>query len=205
LEDLADVAKPVLDPAAAEQLDRVTQRSWSLSNLLKEMLEPAAEGGPTWVDTSRIFESLVSRFGLYAQGRAIHLHLPEHAPRVWAEPFQLREVFANLVSNAVRYLDKEPGKVEIVCQPAGEFCAFCVADNGPGIPESIRHRIFDAFVRGPAAGGRPSGGGLGLYFVRTVVEQGGGKVWVESRPGEGSRFWFTVRRVPPRGEPMEPS
>ena len=45
---------------------------------------------------------------------------------------------------------------------------------------------------------RPDGTGLGLYFVRTVIEQGGGRIWVESAPGEGSRFWFTVRRMPPR-------
>jgi len=106
-------------------------------------------------------------------------------------------VFANLVSNAVRYLDKEPGKLEITCQPSGEFYAFCVADNGPGIPESIRSRIFEPFVRGSAARGRPAGSGLGLYFVRTVVEQAGGKVWLESEPGQGSQFWFTVPRVPP--------
>jgi signal transduction histidine kinase len=149
------------------------------------------------VDTAQIFETLVGRFGLYAEGRAVHLHLPEHAPRVWAEPLQLREVFANLVSNAVRYLDKEPGRVELSCRPDGRFYVFCVADNGPGIPANVRARIFEPFVRGPAQQGRPEGTGLGLYFVRTVIEQGGGRVWMESLPGQGTRFYFTVPRVPP--------
>ena len=72
-----------------------------------------------------------------------------------------------------------------------------MADNGPGVPEVIRERLFEPFVRGPGVAGRRPGTGLGLYFVRTVVEQGGGRVWVESTPGEGSRFYFTVPRRPP--------
>ncbi|HEY1861040.1 MAG TPA: protoglobin domain-containing protein [Gemmataceae bacterium] len=199
LEDLLDAERGKLGAAGTEQLESVTRRCWSLSRLLGEMLVPTKDGqGPTWVDTAPIFEALVARFGLYAQGRAIHLYLPERAPRVWADPLPLREVFANLVANAVNYLDKEPGRVEITCREDGDFYVFGVVDNGPGIPEPIRDRLFEPFVRGPAgAQSRPEGSGLGLYFVRTVIEQGGGRVWVESTPGQGSRFWFTVPRVPP--------
>jgi hypothetical protein len=198
LEDLLDTARTQLETGAADQLESVHRRCWSLTRLLGEMLTPQQENtGPDWVDTGRIFESLAARFSLYAEGRAVHLHLPEDAPRVWADAVQLREVFANLVSNAVRCLDQEPGRVEITCRPDGAFYIFCVADNGPGIPETIRERIFEPFVRGPAVKGRPEGTGLGLYFVRTVIEQGGGRVWVESAPAQGSRFYFTVPRVPP--------
>jgi signal transduction histidine kinase len=198
LEDLQDR----LGPEAAGELQAVARRCWGLSNLLGEMLAPSAQaGGPAWVPTAPIFETLVARFGLYAEGRAIHLYLPEHPPRVWADPLQLREVFANLVSNAVRYLDEEPGRVEDTCRREGDFYAFAVADNGPGIPEAIRDRLFEPFVRGPAAPGRPrEGSGLGLYFVRTVVEQGGGRVWVESTPGAGTTFHFTVPAAPPAGQ-----
>jgi signal transduction histidine kinase len=160
------------------------------------LASPPENNGPTWLDMAPIFESLIGRLGFYAEGRAIHLHLPEHAPRVWGDAQQLREVFANLVSNAARYLDKEPGRVEISYRPEGEFYVFCVADNGPGIPANAREQIFEPFVRGPAARDHPGGTGLGLYFVRTVIEQGGGRVWVESTPGQGSRFYFTVPRVP---------
>jgi signal transduction histidine kinase len=199
LEDLLDSTRASLDGAAAEQLESVSRRCWSLSQLLGEMLASRNENeGPQWVDMAPIFESLVTRFGLYSEGRAVHLHLPEHAPRVWADAARLREVFANLVANAVRYLDKEPGRVDISCRPDGEFYLFCVADNGPGIPAAFRERIFDPFVRGPGAVGHAGGSGLGLYFVRTVIEQGGGRVWVESTPGQGSRFYFTVPRVPPK-------
>jgi signal transduction histidine kinase len=196
LEDLLDVARPRLDADSAEQLEGVARRCWSLSALLREMLTQAQAGGPAWVDTADIFESLVARFGLYAEGRAIHLQLPERPPRVWADPVQLREVFANLVANAVRYLDKEPGYVEVTCADEGDFWLFAVADNGPGVPASVRARLFEPFVRGPSAPGRPEGTGLGLYFVRTIVEQGGGHVGCDSQPGQGARFWFTVPKAP---------
>jgi signal transduction histidine kinase len=202
LEDLLDASRDKLGKSEAEQLESVTRRCWSLSRLLGEMLIQGQESpGPTWVDTAPIFESLRARFGLYTQGRTVHLVLPENPPRVWAEPLPLREVFANLVANAVNYLDKEPGRVTITCRPEGDFYLFCVADNGPGIPEAIRDRLFQPFVRGvEAQGQRPDGTGLGLYFVRTVIEQGGGRIWAESAPGEGSRFWFTVPRVQPTGK-----
>jgi signal transduction histidine kinase len=201
LEDLLDVARARLDPADATELEAVTRRCWAVSNLLRDTLvaPEGTGGGPSWVDTTALFENLTARFSLYAEGRPVRLHLPEHPPRVWADPLQLREVFANLVFNAVRYLDKEPGRVEISCRPEGDFHAFCVADNGPGVPPAVRERLFQPFVRGPAARGRPEGTGLGLYFVRTVVEQGGGRVWLESTPGQGSRFWFTVPQRPPAG------
>ncbi len=117
--------------------------------------------------------------------------------RVWADAVQLREAFANLIGNAVNYLDKAPGRVEVTWSEDDDFCVFCVADNGPGVPESIRDRLFEPFVRGPGAASLRPGTGLGLYFVRTVVEQGGGRVWVESLSDEGSRFYFTVPRKPP--------
>jgi signal transduction histidine kinase len=208
LDDCLDVARPDLDAGTVEQLESVTRRCWSLSNLLSEMLTTArAEGGPTWVETGRLFELLAARFGLYAEGRPIRLSLPPQPPRVWADPIQLREAFANLVSNAVRYMDKEDGRVEIRWRgaggrelggghPPGEFVLFAVTDNGPGIPPNVQARIFEPFVRGPAAEGRPKGTGLGLYFVRTIVEQGGGRIWVESTPGQGTTFWFTVPRGP---------
>lgn len=238
VEDLQDEIGAELDAGAREQLESVSRRCWSLSALLSEMLASVKAGGPAWADTAQIFEHLVARFGIYAEGRAIQLQLPPEAPRVWSDPLQLREVFANLVSNAVRYLDKEPGRVEISVRPIsgttergtsageathappylppggdgggavplenhppGEFYLFCVADNGPGIPASIRDRLFEPFVRGPASPGRPEGTGLGLYFVRTIIEQGGGRVWVESAPGRGSQFWFTVPRGPGNNRP----
>jgi signal transduction histidine kinase len=198
LEDLQDSAGASMEATAAEQLANVTSRCWKLSELLGEMLAASPTGqGAALVDTGPVFGALNARFGLYAEGRDVKLLLPEKPPRVWADPVQLREAFANLIANAVNYLDKEPGRVEVTWCEDGDFYAFCVADNGPGIPEAIRDRLFEPFVRGPGEAARRPGTGLGLYFVRTVIEQGGGRVWIESKPGEGSRFYLTVPRKPP--------
>jgi signal transduction histidine kinase len=198
LEDLQDAVGSDLKPADAEQLGSLTRRCWKLSELLGEMLAASPTGqGAALVEVGPIFEALSARFGLYAEGRDVKLVLQEKAPRVWADAVQLREAFANLIGNAVKYLDKEPGRVEVSWRPAGDFAEFCVADDGPGVPEAIRDRLFEPFVRGPDEDGRRPGNGLGLYFVKTVVEQGGGRVWVESTTGAGSRFYFTVPRRPP--------
>jgi signal transduction histidine kinase len=198
LEDLQDSSGPDMESGDAEQLTSLTRRCWKLSELLGEMLAASPTGqGAALVDTKPIFEALHERFGLYAEGRDVKLVLPEQAPRVWADAVQLREAFANLIGNAVNYQDREPGRVEVTWREDDDFCVFCVSDNGPGVPESIRDRLFEPFVRGPSAAGHRAGTGLGLYFVRTVVEQGGGRVWVESLSDEGSRFYFTVPRKPP--------
>jgi signal transduction histidine kinase len=197
LEDLREVADPVLDTPERDDLEEVTRRCWSLSNLLREMLAPAEITGPTWVDCGQLFDALRTRFSLYTEGRDVQFLLPTQTPRVWADPIQLREVLANLVSNAVRYLDKEPGRVEISTHAEERHQVFTVADNGPGIPENIRSRLFEPFVRGASPQGRPAGTGLGLYFVRSIIEQGGGRVWIDSSPGEGTRVHFTVPKGPP--------
>jgi signal transduction histidine kinase len=208
LEDFIDVAHDRLDPAAVDQLRSASQRCWTLSNLLGEMLTTSQQGGPTAVETSALFRALASRFDLYTEGRDVKLTLPADPPRVWADPIQLREVFANLVANAVRYLDKDHGTVTITSNPLtpeqapadhppGAFHLFAVADNGPGLPEEVKGRLFEPFVRGPARADRPTGTGLGLYFVRSIVEQGGGRVWFTSTPGQGTCFHFTVPAVPP--------
>ena len=196
LEDLLDRVRsgPPFDDVESD-ISRIKDRCWDLSNLLKDMLAASAQGGPAWVDSGTLFAQIQTRFGLYTSGRKIRLNLPDQPPRVWADPTQLREIFANLLSNSVRYIVAEPGLVQITWRPEGRFVRFGVHDNGPGIPASIQERLFQPFVRGPNA---PEGGtGLGLYFVRSMVEQNGGQIGLEAKESGGAHFWFTVPAGPP--------
>ena len=85
--------------------------------------------------------------------------------------------------------------MEIAWQTEGRFVRFGVHDNGPGIPANVQARLFEPFVRGPNA---PEGGtGLGLYFVRSMVEQNGGQIGFEPSKLGGAHFWFTVPSGPP--------
>jgi signal transduction histidine kinase len=83
--------------------------------------------------------------------------------------------------------------VRISAQQVGAETVFCVADNGPGIPEADQERIFVPFHRLPQHRQQP-GSGLGLYFVRLIVQEQGGRVWVESTVGQGSRFYVALPR-----------
>lgn len=113
--------------------------------------------------------------------------------QVQADPNRLQQVFSNLLDNAIKY-GKTQGTVTIRARPgeSGQVDV-CVSDDGPGIPEEVRERVFERFYRVDKARSREQGGtGLGLSIVKHIVQSHGGRVWVESEPGKGSRFWFSL-------------
>jgi signal transduction histidine kinase len=112
--------------------------------------------------------------------------------RVRADPQRLRLVFQNLLENALQHTP-EGGRVSLRAREDGGSVRFEVADSGPGIPEDQQARIFDKFYRAP--GGGAGGAGLGLSIARDVVRAHGGEIGVESAPGRGSTFWFTLPRA----------
>ena len=131
-------------------------------------------------------------------------------PEAFADPDRLQLVFANLLTNAIRYA---PAGSDIMVRalPAPEesaplddgvgrqeFLRFEVTDQGPGIPHEHRGALFEKFFRVP---GSPSGGsGLGLFIARGIVHAHGGRIGVNSEPGKGATFWFTIPAAPERPE-----
>ncbi len=112
-------------------------------------------------------------------------------PTVSADALQLQRVFQNLLTNAAKYQQHGVAPhIEISAEPLAEHWQFTVADNGPGVPEAMRERIFRMFVRG-ATGDEDGGTGMGLALCRRIVESYGGRIWIEDNPGGGSRFCFT--------------
>jgi len=110
-----------------------------------------------------------------------------------ADSDRVQQVISNLVDNAIKYGGSE-GTVTIRGRTGQDgTIELCVADNGPGIPEDARERIFERFYRLDKARSREQGGtGLGLSIVKHIIQCHGGKVWVESEPGKGSRFFFSL-------------
>ncbi|HEY1190704.1 MAG TPA: PAS domain S-box protein [Gemmata sp.] len=121
-------------------------------------------------------------------------------PPVWGDRTAIEQMFGNLIGNALTYLDPaRPGAIEVGCLPPGPEAphglrTFFVRDNGLGIAEGHRQKIFQAFQR--AHPGIGSGEGLGLAIVAHVAERHGGRVWVESHPGTGSTFFVTLPAAP---------
>jgi light-regulated signal transduction histidine kinase (bacteriophytochrome) len=118
-------------------------------------------------------------------------------PTVCAEPIQLRQVFQNLVSNAVKFTTGEGPRVSISASRGPSCWSFAVQDNGPGIDPRQVERIFEIFQR--LHGRSTPGTGIGLAIAKLVVERHGGVIDVEPAPGGGSVFRFTVPDALPSG------
>ncbi len=117
-------------------------------------------------------------------------------PRVMIEPTKAQQVFQNLLSNAIKYMDKPQGVVRVGCEADGEeFWRFSVSDNGPGIEEKYFEKVFQLFQT-LAPRDSVEGTGVGLALVKKIVETEGGRVWLESTPGEGTAFHFTLPQMP---------
>lgn len=154
----------------------VSQQSISAATLLREAQEAAAP---------------------QAAGRQqnIEVKCPEDMPPVWADPDMIRRVLINLMENAIKFSPANT-VIEAGARQEGKMALFWVKDHGPGIPETEKERIFDKFQRLNLSKG-PKGLGVGLAFCRLAITGHGGKIWVESQPGQGSTFYFTVPLAPP--------
>jgi signal transduction histidine kinase len=143
----------------------------------------------------RITEAL--QVSIREQGAQVIVH---ELPEAWGDPTALEQLFANLLANAVQYLEPErPGKVEVGWVPSDsdmspEFHTYYVKDNGRGIPVAFHEKIFSAFQR--LHGDSSRGEGVGLALVHRIVERHGGRLWVESVPGVGSTFYVALPARP---------
>ncbi|MBC9933176.1 hybrid sensor histidine kinase/response regulator [Chitinophaga qingshengii] len=122
----------------------------------------------------------------------VHIHIQEELPSLYTSRQKLQQVFQNLVSNAIKYVDKPVVEISIGGKDEGEYYQFYVKDNGPGIAENDNERIFRLFEKVDRDDGK--GTGIGLNILKLLVETQGGKVWVESVKGEGSCFYFQWRK-----------
>ncbi len=141
------------------------------------------------------FEQLEARFKnqLEAQQVVWDLTIPTGVPSVEADPDRLRQIFVNLIDNAIKF-NKPNGRVTISADPDASWVRITVADTGAGIPEGDLPRIFERFYRVDKARSRELGGtGLGLAIVKHLVELHRGRIDIASRLGEGSAFTVSLR------------
>ena len=124
--------------------------------------------------------------------QSLDIEIEEGLPPLHTDKAKLRQVLLNLVDNSSKFTP-DGGKLKIEAVRKGDWCRVSVIDNGIGIKEEDQERIFEPFCRLDSPLVRERGGtGLGLTLVKQIVERYGGQIWVESEPGKGSRFTFTV-------------
>lgn len=123
----------------------------------------------------------------------IHVEIASGMPVVAGHRLRLQQVFMNLIGNAIKYHDKSAGRIVVACRDDGDFHEFSVSDDGPGIEPQYQEKIFVIFQTLHARD-KVEGTGVGLALVKKIVEAEGGRVVVDSQPGEGATFRFTWPR-----------
>lgn len=154
------------------------------------------------VDVAASLRATADRFSALAEARGITLDAASASPALYAlaDPHRLAQILRNLLSNAIRHTPAG-GRVTLAAAPAGAMVEISVRDTGPGMTVEEAARVFDRFYRGDRSRARESGGsGLGLAIARALAQAMGGQIGVDSAPGQGSRFWFTL---PAAREPVE--
>ena len=112
-------------------------------------------------------------------------------PEASVDPILLSQLFQNLIANSIKYKGEETPKIHIAVERNEKEHQFCVSDNGMGIPPEYGEAVFQIFKRLPG-GEKRAGTGIGLATCKKIVELHGGRIWFESGPGRGSKFYFTV-------------
>jgi len=141
------------------------------------------------VDLSGLIEELEQDIRYTLEG--VNLAVPDDLPVVYGNETLLTELFSNLITNAVKYNDKENPRVEIGWKERSERYVVWVRDNGRGIKERYLEKIFKVFEKlNPRD--NPEGTGIGLAVCKRIVEEHRGEIWAESEPGEGTTFYFSL-------------
>lgn len=191
-----------LDDRAQRYLNRVLGGAERLDRMIEGLLEfsrvTSRNRLPAPTDAEVVFEQVCADLrGLIEGAGATVTHEP--LPAVLADPTQLLRLMENLLANAIKYRGPDPPRVHVWAEPRENRWLFAVRDNGVGIEPRDRQRIFAPFQR-LHCGAESPGMGLGLAVARRIVERHGGKIWVESQPGKGSTFYFTLPAVQGVGE-----
>jgi len=190
------------DDQKKEFLAIIIAESERLTRLINDMLDLAKMevGKLDWymddIDPRVVIEQAVAATRtLFGADKTVELEvdLPARLPAVRADRDRLTQVIVNLLSNAAKFCERPGGRVAIAAAAEPAFLRVSVTDNGPGIRPENQSLIFEKFQQASdTLTDKPEGTGLGLPICREIVEYFGGRIWVESRPGEGSTFSFTV-------------
>ena len=182
-----------LDEQGMNYLQSLQRSSMRMKNLIDDLLKLASIGTKREplepVDVKDVLAEVHEDLGALLDG--VELTCPPELPLVLANRTRMAELFANLVSNAVKYNDKADKRVAIGWEEQPDEFLFYVRDNGMGIEERYQDRVFELFERlNPRDD--PESTGAGLAICKRIVSEIGGRIWVESEVGRGSTFYFSV-------------
>jgi signal transduction histidine kinase len=186
-----------LDADAQEFIGYAVEGAQRMQTLILDLLAysrvETQDAEWTETDSAAVLELALSDLRLtVAESGAVVTHDP--LPTVRAVAGQLRQVFENLISNALKFRGPEPPRIHLAAQRQGTEWVFSVRDTGIGLDPTQAERIFQMFQRLHTRKEYP-GTGIGLAICKRIVERHGGRIWVESTPGQGATFFFTLPAV----------
>jgi len=192
---------PAMDVAQRQQfIGLIVAEAERLSRLVNQVLDMAKieSGHGDWrnqaIDLRELIAHALSttREAFRERGASVTVEQPEAVPLLHADRDRLLQVLLNLLSNALKFVPAGHGRVIVRLTTDARAATIEVSDNGPGIAPEQQPQVFEKFRQGGEANNRPQGTGLGLPISRQIVEHLGGRIWLQSRPGQGACFGFDL-------------
>jgi len=181
----------VLEADTAKNFDLLRGRVSRMESLINGILEYSRAGRMKFsaesIDLNSFINDIIESL---ASSNKIKFHVQKNMPVISSERIVLEQVFANLISNAIKYNDSTDPVVNVTFKELNKFYEFCVEDNGSGIEPEYHDKIFVIFQTLQARD-KVESTGVGLAIVKKIVEDKGGTVWLESEKGNGTKFYFT--------------
>jgi signal transduction histidine kinase len=196
---------PDIEPAERDEFLRIiVSETERLGRLVNQVLDLAkiesghAEWHNTDVDLRAVIHDAARAVSelFRERGARLDLSLPDAVPTIRADADRLTQVMLNLLSNAAKFVPDVGGRVEVRLRSETDALVVEVHDNGPGVPQPDQATVFEKFRQGGDAQTRPPGTGLGLPISRQIVDHLGGRMWLESEPGQGACFAFRLPLQP---------
>jgi signal transduction histidine kinase len=190
--------KNKFEPDIVHRLERIQKNVQVETELISELLElsriKSRRQRMELVDMETVVSDLADMFENDLRSKQIQLMLDTPLPPLTAERSRIRQVLQNLIDNAIKYMGNGPAKeIHIGCTINAIDAEFYVRDTGMGIDAEDVGKVFNVFRRGKTTGVQAvAGKGVGLASVKSIIEMYSGRIWVESHPGQGSTFKFTL-------------
>lgn len=187
---------PILDSKALHYLNRIQVNATKMEKLISDLLEICRIGkddtSRTEIDLNKMVNRVLGLFSKDIEEKNIHIKIQPYLGKINFNVYRIEQIFSNLISNAIRFMgDQKKPCIEIGSVDRGSTLEIFVRDNGIGIDPKDQIRIFNLFEY-IGGNGEQRGSGIGLAIVKRIVENNGGKIWVESQPGIGSTFYFSL-------------
>lgn len=189
-----------LDEEGRRYLNSIQDLSHRLHDLIDRLLTYSRLGHAEMdirpIDLGELLQNVLASLSQLLEEEKVSVNIDEPLPRVECDRTLIGQVFQNLITNAVKYNDKEDKKIRIGCREEDDEVTCFVQDNGIGIPDKHRETVFRIFKRLHPATAYGGGTGAGLTIARKVIDRHGGRIWAEPAPEQGSTFQFTMPKSP---------